>query len=654
MRGTARVLLALTIGLGACKDEPVGREETGLEALGLSDINPRVILPGSRIEIEGQSFLDRPLGISWLRVDGLYAGGPIDAYIPAEFVDFERLQIDATPSVLGLWGAASGTFSGQVQVEVDFVLDGTRHASVPLTVQLEVAEHLEPVLDRVEASPTIFVNEPIEIHGSGLLLGEGEGTTYAVVEGCFSPTDGPGSCVAIDPVQVPVRPATPFDREHGIFAFSPRIAGIRAGQFMGQVSLRNEHADGEVSTSASAAMAYQLEQTRIAWVGGEDEDAVGTLGKYIAVGGDGFVGPDDGGGTVLRFSGSYRADEGSGDVPVELEIVPEFVDGRTVRYVVNEEDALAQVIDVREARGRFIGDIVPRVEFEGDEVEGPQTPVSFRLEPVKQVVYLQFNPTYVESLRLFGLRALDSEIRARVRAVLERDYEAINIEIRDEPPLDYALFSTIEIAGPDPNGLGLLGYDNTPGKDVGNERLNDRIGGVNAQTLEGGLPGFGGVFMESLFTFSHHPPTGTSPASELSTTSFDQIFDPLRPDGGQPVTSEDFRVPIPTLSSGVLCPARDRGSQIACGVFVLGSVVGSTVSHELGHSLGLADPLGQTFHNAGDEPNRLMDAGSARSFEERAQLRGLGPSRLCVDAYEYLRDILPTEAPDPEIERPPC
>ena len=216
----------------------------------------------------------------------------------------------------------------------------------------------------------------------------------------------------------------------------------------------------------------------------------------------------------------------------------------------------------------------------------------------------------------------------------------------------------VEIAGPDPNGLGLLGYDNTPGKDRDNVRLDDRIGGVNAQTLESGLPGFGGVFMESLFSFSFHPPTGTVGSADVATESFDQIFDPLRPDrGGQAVTSADFAGgAVPVLSSGATCPASARPDRIACAVFVLGSVVGSTVSHEVGHSLGLAEPLGslEEFHNKGDLEGRLMDAGSARSFEERAELMGQGPSRFCVESYEYLRGILPTTELDPPVSRPPC
>ena len=50
----------------------------------------------------------------------------------------------------------------------------------------------------------------------------------------------------------------------------------------------------------------------------------------------------------------------------------------------------------------------------------------------------------------------------------------------------------------DPNGLGLFGYDNTPGKDDGNTRLYDKLGGLNAQTQQDGYPGYGGVFLESI------------------------------------------------------------------------------------------------------------------------------------------------------------
>src|SRR5690606_6062601 len=134
--------------------------------------------------------------------------------------------------------------------------------------------------------------------------------------------------------------------------------------------------------------------------------------------------------------------------------------------------------------------------------------------------------------------------------------ETINVEIVTEPPEDFKLYTTIEIAGPDPNGLGLLGYDNSHGKDRNNERLFDKVGGVNAKTQEDGFPGFGGVFIESLFSFSTHPPPGTPQSEEIAVPLFDEIFDEVRPDRGSPVISADFAGEgIPVLTSGNACPA---------------------------------------------------------------------------------------------------
>jgi hypothetical protein len=272
-------------------------------------------------------------------------------------------------------------------------------------------------------------------------------------------------------------------------------------------------------------------------------------------------------------------------------------------------------------------------------------------------VQVQFNASYVESLRRFGVRALDQRIRERVLEVLQRDYAGINVEFRTEAPTDYRLYSIVEISGPDPNGRGLLGYDNTPGKDVDNERLHDRIGGVNALTqLMDDAPGYGGVFIESIFTFSEHPPKGFS--AEVPTPLFDDVFDPFRDDrGGSPVSSEDFAEgDIPMLSQAGGCPSTERRLQIACAEWVLGSIIGSTTSHEIGHSLGLADPYGPktSYHTKGDGPNRLMDGGGSRPFTERAQLQGEGPGVFCQQEYDYLRKTLPSAEPVPPIQRPGC
>jgi hypothetical protein len=636
-----------TLALG-CRSDAGVREESGLEGLGLTSVQPAVVVPGSTIAIEGRSFLDQPLGIGWLRLAGSYAGGALDTELPANFIDFEHLEILLTPDVMPLLGPAEGEFSGQAAVVVDFTPDGTRFSSMPLAHSMRVARSLEPELDPIGSGGAIFVNDRIEVSGDGFLLGGQEGTTLAIVEGCFQRM-GEDACEPVGPVEVPVTPLEAFDRTRGTFAFSPQIAGIRPGNFSGEVRLRNDHADGTTLESGTQSVGFDLIETQITAM----SDG-GSLGQFVDIEGGGFVSPQDGFTTIL-LEGEYVPDDAVGGAPVTLELVPDFADGRLLRYVINEDDALGQALDLRRETGAFDGTIRPIVSYGDDEVQGPTLAVTLRIRPVEQVVYVKFNGTYVESLRLFGLRALDARIRERILAVLERDYESINIEFRTEPPEDFRLYSTLEIAGPDPNGLGLLGYDNTNEKDRNNERLFDYIGGVNALTQEDGFPGFGGVFIESLFSFSQHPPPGTPESEEVAVEIFDQVFDAVRPDRGSPVVAADFAGEgIPVLTSGDACPAKERRLQIACAVWVMGSVVGSTVSHEIGHSLGLADPKGMRFHNLGDAANRLMDSGGNRSFEERAELMGEGPSMYCVESYEYLREILPTDEPETTIERPHC
>jgi len=356
--------------------------------------------------------------------------------------------------------------------------------------------------------------------------------------------------------------------------------------------------------------------------------------------------------TEIELAGTFTR-TGSTPVPISMTLIPEFVGGRLVRYVINTDDELGQALDLRKDTGKFTGSLTPIVSYGADRVRGASKQASFAIAPVKQVVHLRFEPSYVEGLRDFGLRAVDKRIRERIIEVCKRAYQGVNIEFRTEPVTDFALFAAVELVGVDPNGTGLFGYDNSPGKDNGNERLYDLLGGVNALTQTDGYPGFGGVFVRSLMGFSKHPSGGVKSVPGADNL-FDRMFDPFRPDqGGDPVRAADLAGALPQVT-GAACPADDRKQQVACAIFVMGNLIGGTLAHEIGHSLGLANPYMQGFHNAGDAPNRLMDAGGDRPFVERAELEGMGPGVFCDDEYAYLRVILPSSEPPPQIERPGC
>jgi hypothetical protein len=638
------VLCILIAGCSLSESGP--RYESGLEGLTLTSVAPAIVLPGTRIVVEGDSFVDAPFGDSRLVLRGrLDGGGALDVAIPLRFVDFGHMEAivdDALAAELD----ADGRLRGDATIEVDSHVDGTTHLSAPIDLDLELRRELTPTLGELAAAEVVFVNDRIEVRGDGLLLGDAEGTTFALVEGCVAHG---GPCEPIAPVAVPVTPRAPFDRAAGGFPFVPAIAGIRAGEFHGSVVLENRHGGGGVTRSGALDAGVRITEAELRAAA----PLAISLGQYLELDGGGFVGGAPDQVTLIEVKGSYAPAIGP-PIAIDTILVPEFVDGHTVRYVVNEDDDLGRHLALRGDGGVLTGTMTPLVSYADDDVVGRALPIGLRVTPVKQVVYLDFTPQYVTSLQRFGLRAVDDAIRARVVDVVERDYATIHVDIRTTRPTDFATYAVVEIGGPDPNGLGLLGYDNTPGKDVGNVRLYDRIGGVNAVTQADGYAGYGGVFVESMFIFSEHPgelaerSTGASPA-------FDDIFDAFRPDrDGEPVRELDLAGPALVADDGAACPASDRAGQIECGVWVLGSLIGTTVSHELGHSLGLANPGGPDPHLYGDLPGRLMEAGGGRPFLERAEILGGEPGRFCSDEYVYLRSILKSDAPaDPSL-RPSC
>lgn len=637
-------------------DNPVQQaaSKTSVEDMTVSSLGPSLWLPGTVIEITGGPFLTPERGPSKLSMKGAFEGKQVELLLDAEAVDLEHLR--------AIWpGAAAldlGATTGVLDVELRAQArddEGILHTSRFNPISIDIAPSLTPVLASIDAQ-VLFVNDPIRIEGDGFLLGGTEGVTLARFDGCFTAV-GEATCVPVAGVEVPTTPVVSLSRASLEVLFSPDIAGIRPGSFSGEIRLENHHgtAASEAVVPSSDVLPIQADLETPALFGFSPANA--SLGQIVEVAGAGFVGAtplDPAAGTTLELSGTFQATGANTAIPVTLSLIPSVSSGRLARYVMNEEDSLGQLADLRTMTGTFTGTARPVIAYAGATIEGSDVGVSLSIAPVKQVVWVRFMPSYVESLRHLGMRAADGPVRSRVLEVLRRDYSGVNVEFRTDEPTDFALFATLEISGPDPNGAGLLGYDNTPGKDKGNQRLYDRIGGVNALTQLDGYPGYGGVFVESLFVFSKHPGRFAE-SSEQADEAFDRLFDPFRLDvGGRQATAADLDSFSP-LASGSSCPvASGRGAQIECAVFALGSLIGTTASHEFAHSLGLANPDGDSFHNPGDLPGRLMDSGEARPFGERAEIGNNGPAMFCDAEFTYLQTILFTGAPDPVPTRPTC
>jgi hypothetical protein len=657
-------LVWIACGSGADESPP----ETAKD-LTLALVFPEALVPQTLMVLEG-NFLD--IDPAFVEIVGKLDDKYVNALIPAKQTGLGRIEAKWPGGTAAGFPSPNGTFEGTVRVRGTIGGDAREHVSNALSVILRFADKLEPTL-YAALGGQIFVNDQILVDGADFLIGDAEGSSVAILEGCFTPQSG-GACVPVPDTVVPMAPdelsADPVSvRRKASFPFVPSIAGIEPGVFEGSIRVRNDHeVTGQSSETAQVPLQLQLIPTTL---GAITPDA-GSLGQYIDLEGGGFVGkwsniPDPTTQTtLLLLAGDFTPTGAPASVPVNLELVTEFVSGNLVRYVLSEDDALGAIADLRSVTGTFNGTATPVARYGSVNVTGNALNVTLSIAPVKQVVWVSFLDEYRKSLESLGLRAADSRIRDRMIEVMQRDYLGVNVEFRLEEPRDFALYATVELSGKDPNNQGLLGYDNTPGKDVDcesipgkciyNKRLYDKIGGVNAKTQEDGYNGYGGVFIQSLFAFSQHPGTFADSLEDVG-PEFDQIFDPFRPDrGGKPVQIEELAVNVPILQTGYDCPApkSDRKLRIACAIFVLGSLIGTTTSHEIAHSLGLADPDGQEFHNLGDEPNRLMDSGGARSFLERAELMGQGPGVFCAEEYLHLKNILPNPVPDPVSFRPPC
>ncbi len=608
MRWTAALALGVLLG---CSDAG-GTDEVPPPlpplSVAVQSLDVESVLPGTRARLAGAGFLD---GAQFeVTLKGTAGGNAVDLDLPAERVDDAVLAVTFPPAMVGPLG--EGTLEGTLRVVMTL---GDARGTAESPVAIDVRQTLTPVV--TDGADAAFPATPFELRGSGFLdVSEGQSTVE--IRGRFT-RDGDGEARTLNVGDVPAaRPPADglWARDSLGFVFDPAWVGISPGALDLEVRVVNRgHGwlrEGEWRPVRVDLLAPVIEDV---------DPPAASRGQRITISGQGFLGGDqDGGYTALRLEGTFRAIDGDTVVlsgPTALEVDPLRLDGRTLVFAMQPRyDADCRSADLGARAGTFEGRVTPIVGWRTETVEGDPSPMTFEILPPKQVVWLRFLPAFTDSLRLFGLRDVSREVEARILEVIRRDYAGINVEVRLDDPLDFVDYSIVEIGGPDPNAQQLFGLDNTPGLDHCNQRLNDNLAGRNADS-----EGFGGIFVESFLQLS----LSRHAENPLANAAFDEIFDGVI---DEPVEPGEY-------------PDGPRAAEIARAIRTLGSLVGNTATHEIGHSLGLPAVVGcGEYHNPPGD-GQIMDCGQDRPFEERAELDGRSPATWMPEDRTYLERILP-------------
>lgn len=638
------LVLLLAAALACCGYEAQETIDPGSEprtgTLTLSAPPEQILLPGTGLRLAGTGFQPETRARTRLYFVGesQLAGQArrIQRELPITYTSATELLVRFDPELIkGLAGGevpqdGAAPIAGSLRLEMEQGTRGfTRTAGARFTLRMQ----LTPTLASL-APPAVYLSDAIVVQGDGLLT-EGEGQMIARLEGVFGrqiyagerDTSTQERFVEVKTEQELV----PVSRTQALLPIRARTLGILPGTFVGTVSLTSKHVTGVGLAAKAVPAEIALLRTQLS--------ALSTVrisrGQRVYGTGAGFVPLDPAGdtATIIRLSGTFapRVDGALlPEVPTEISLLADVLDGNRVLFVPRPFIDGDTLVGLGAIPGRFTGSVVPIVVQGARQQAGFPLPCGnscvVEIAPPKQVLFVKFLPNFIEGLRRFGLRNVEPEVRARALLVTRRTYARWNIEVRDSRPEDYEEFTTIEVGGPDPNGAGLFGLDNTEGKDENNLRLNDYIGGFNAIADVEGSFAFGGVFIESFLSFSLRV---KGKKNVLATERFDQIFAPFAPElGGRQADRAE-------LSGG------PRQGQVEEAARVMGTLVGNTIAHEFGHSLGMS--VGPGSHNPGDNDRELMDAGQARSFLERAELDEYRdqPSGFGDGHQAYLDKILP-------------
>lgn len=597
--------------------------------------NPSPVLPGTRFEIHGESFIQgRSCVTPEVALEGTLGGSGVQIVLPLDAEVTSSSTISATlPTASAADLGGGGTFNGALVVGFRSV-DTSETFEARLDISFEVIDSLTPQAIEVQ-SGEVYLNDQMVLIGSGFLSGT-EGSSEVAVEGTF--TRG-GESTTIS-VRLPAELVDPHDRSRAAFLWSPAIGGLAPGSFEGTVTPENVLFNGERTAGTPVRITAQQQQSVLFSLTPETV----SLGQIVRVQGRGFVG-SPGGTTIIRLDGTFTP-EGGEPEDAEFELVGTWINGETLHYTVSPvvastaEGDMLQATEFDAARGRFEGSATPVLTLGGAPYEGIGIDhITLTLGPIRQVVWVRFLANFRDSLDLYGLGAVEEVLRQRIVARMQEIYcpadepdRCVNVQFVTEEPTDFCdvCRAVLDIGGPDPNNVGLFGYDNTGVKDVGNLRLHDHVGGENALGAVDGFA-YGGIFMDSFLYWSEHPPFDDRPEhAPPANPIFDEVFDPLR----------NHEVVAGEYPDGV---QGERLEQIERAIDFLANVVADMGAHEFGHTLGLAQPDGppDQTHNPTPAEGCLMDAEVERPLEERARLGGNPGARFCDESLAYLRRILP-------------
>ena len=553
------------------------------------------------------------------------------------------------PMDLGLWGAIKGdqssTFNGEVTLSLIDPFDKTiGQAQVDMSLR---ALAQVPLSVGTIPSGDVYLDELVQVTGDNFLR-EDEGQSVAVIEsGQMMYEDG--SSRAIEDVALPFVWAG--SRQSAYLKIDPRVFGVKIGTFTGDVTFENRLRDGTRAPGPRQdGLSFALQPSFIS-VPSPDR---GSRGQRITIKGRGLIDTRDGVGMTLIFQGKLTPKDGGEPLLFDAANAQERAPDR---YLDNQNVEVAVWYDITEFRGRtlltglgalpgeFEGTITPRFfDAFGQRQDGLSYRGTFTILPTQQIVYLKYLPRFSQGLDKYGLRNVEREIRARILSAAQRPYLGTSVRFVDEVPQDFIDYATIEVSGPDPFGRKTFGLDNSfngVAKDTDNLYLADYVGGWNKGSEQNFDNPFGGIYIESFDYFSPTL-TGTRPdgsTNDDASPEFDRILKPFMPGlDGTPVKATEW-------------PDGPRSVSIQEAIDMIGVVVGHTVAHEAGHSMGMSfyegdrTSPGNAFHNRAPGDGNLMNPGSSINFEERAGLPGAPVLGFNPRNTEYLSEILPNIEP---------